>query len=329
MEQKLPAPDLRRLVLSLLRQIPAGRVSTYGDLARALGDERTRSARWLGEFLKNHPHASDCPCHRIVRSTGEIGLHITGDPLIKGRLLRREGIFVSAEGTVELNERFTDFDSPQPLALLRKFQRDLGRQVRQRRLSRTPKTFAGVDVAYRSDGTACGAYVLLDAKTLEVQHEIRCFMEVEFPYIPGYLTYRELPVMWELCRQAREAGRLADVIFCDGNGRLHPWRAGIAVCLGVTLDHPVIGIGKSLLCGTTDPGSRNSEEPFPIFDQEEPVAMGVKTHSGSRPVFVSVGNRISLSQATLLARQAMTQHRVPEPIYFADRLTKRLRREAE
>jgi deoxyribonuclease V len=325
-ELEFPTADLRNVVLSLLRQIPVGSVSTYGDLARALGDEKTRSARWLGEFLKDHPHSPDCPCHRIVRSTGEIGLHISGDPLVKVQRLEQEGTFVSPMGTVDVTDRFTGFNSPRPLEQLREFQMELGRRVRQKRLPAAPRTLAGVDVAYRSDGTACGAYVLLDAATLEVLHEIRCFMDVDFPYIPGYLTYREMPVMLELCRQARNAGQLADVIFCDGNGRLHPWRAGIAVCLGVVLDHPVIGIGKSLLCGTIDSKCKDIDGSCPVIDQEERVAMAVKANQNSKAVYVSVGNRITLAEATLLARQSMTRHRVPEPIYFADRLTKQLRR---
>lgn len=324
----LPQVDLQAEVLLLLDQIPRGSVTTYGDLARALGDEKARSARWLGEFLQNHPHHATCPCHRVVRATGEIGLHVSGDPLVKRSLLEQEGIPVTAAGIVDLSRRFHGLHSSRPLERLREFQRTLGAAVSETPLTIMPGTVAGVDVAYRNDGLACGAYVLLDAGSATVLEEITLTLPVTFPYIPGYLTYRELPVMLELCRRAQAEGKLADVIFCDGNGRLHPWRAGIATCLGVLLDHPVIGIGKSLLCGRVDLKEMMAGELREVIDHEERIGYAVKTNDCACPVYVSVGHRAALREAALLTQQFMTHHRVPEPIYFSDRLSKRLRNQA-
>lgn len=324
----LPQVDLQAEVLLLLDQIPRGSVTTYGDLAQALGDERARSARWLGEFLQNHPHHATCPCHRVVRATGEIGLHVSGDPLVKRSLLEQEGIPVTAAGIVDLSRRFHGLHSSRPLERLREFQRKLGGAVSETPLTIVPRTVAGVDVAYRRDGLACGAYVLLDLASGNVLEEFTLTLPVTFPYIPGYLTYRELPAMLELCRRAQAEGKLADVIFCDGNGRLHPWRAGIATCLGVLLDHPVIGIGKSLLCGRVDLKEMTAGELREVIDHEERIGYAVKANDRARAVYVSVGHRAELGEAALLAKQLMTQHRVPEPIYFADRLSKRLRNQS-
>ena len=324
MSDELPNFDLPAEVLQLLSQIPRGQVTTYGDLARALGDDKTRSARWLGEYLHHHSHHRDCMCHRVIRASGEIGLHVSGDPHVKMKLLAREGISVSASGKVDLSHLFTQFQSRRPLEQLRSFQKSLRQDLRQTPLTQFPETFGAVDVAYREDGTACGAYLLLDAKTLQVRQELTVKMPVSFPYIPGYLTFRELPVMLELCERARTAGLLGDVIFCDGNGQLHPWRAGIATCLGVLLDHPTLGVGKSLLCGSVraedaDPAVQS------VYDGEEMLARVIRLSANAKPVYISVGHRITLDQASRMAQKSFAAHRVPEPIFLVDRLTKLLK----
>ena len=122
---------------------------------------------------------------------------------------------------------------------LRAYQTSLREQVRFEPLASDPRTIAGVDVAYRNDGTACGAYVELDAQTQRVVREVQATRDVTFPYLPGYLTFRELPVLYDVCRKAASESALADVIFVDGNGLLQSLRrAGIATCLGVVLDWP-------------------------------------------------------------------------------------------
>lgn len=322
-------PDLEAEVQKLLQQIPAGMVSTYGDLAVALGDDKTRSARWLGEYLTHHSHTSDCMCHRVVRKNGDIGLYVTGDPQVKAERLSREGVVVDETGRVRLTNRFTQFHSTSPLKGLRDFQQQLARQVKNLPVRRVPKTFGGIDVAYSRDGRACAAYVQIDARSLEPIYEQTLVRPVSFPYIPGYLTFRELPVMFELCQEVQRAGKLADVLFCDGNGRLHPWRAGIATCLGVLLDHPCIGVGKSLLCGKVIADSLVSGE-FDgvnrlVMDGEHVIGAEVSSTRKAKPVYVSVGQRITLSQAIEFTLKSISKHRLPETVFLADRLTKRLK----
>jgi len=316
-----PRIDLVTEVRELLLQIPPGRVTTYGDLARGLGDDKTRSARWLGEYLHHHVHTPDCPCHRVVRSGGEVGLHVSGDPQVKASLLKREGVAVSELGKVDVTRVFTQFVSARPLEQLREFQKELRSRIQETPFRRKPRTIGAVDVAYHDDETACGAYVLLNARTLAVEHELTITMPVTFPYIPGYLTFRELPVMLAICEQARSQGILGDVLFCDGNGKLHPWRAGIAVCLGVLLDHPAIGIGKSLLCGSIRASSDGTNAV--VCDGDEVIARVMQAPDSSSTVYLSVGNRITLETACKIVQPTFAAHRVPEPIFFADRLSKR------
>jgi len=327
MDQDFPdsLPDLPRAALELIRQIPVGMVSTYGDLARALGDDKARSARWLGELLKDHHHTSGCPCHRVVRSTGEVGTYISGDPRHKAALLRSEGVRVSDAGIVDISRRFTDYRSDHPLARLRLRQQELAGRVRREPLEHPPRTVGAVDVAYGADGLARGAYVQLEYPSLHVRQELTIELPVRFPYIPGYLTFRELPVMWTLYRQAAEHGIPADVLFVDGNGSLHPWRAGIATCLGVLLDHPVIGVGKSLLCGRVDLAEMATDEERPVTDGGEVIGYAMKSMSRSRPVFVSIGNRITFPEAVAVTRSCLRGRRLPEPIRLADRLSKQVK----
>ncbi len=321
-------PDLPGEVQSLLSQIPAGTVTTYGDLARALGDERARSARWLGDYLSNHAHTESCPCHRVVRSNGEIGLSVLGDPLLKAKRLRAEGISVSDTGKVDFTQRWTDFHSSRPLECLRQFQVQLAARVKSSPLQKSPRTLGGIDAAYTSDGHVIAAYVELDADSLEVCSEHGLIRPVSFPYIPGYLTFRELPAMLELCLQIRDHQGLADVIFCDGNGQLHPWRAGIATCLGVALDHPMIGIGKSLLCGRVQP-EQISDRSLAVKADDENIAAAVGHENSTKRVYASVGHRITLSEAVQLTEQSQGKRVLPVPIQLADRLSKRLKRPDE
>jgi deoxyribonuclease V len=315
-------PDLQRHLDALLRQVPRGRVTTYGELARALGD--VRAARWVGESLLNHPHNDRCGCHRVVRSTGEVGLYVTGDAAEKAARLVRDGITVEDQ-RVNLTSamRAGEFDSPAPLRRLVDFQQSVRRRLQLTPLRREPGLLCGLDVAYLPDGTASGAAVLIDAATLETVGEESGRMPAAFPYIPGYLAFRELPLMMMIWRLAAAHASRGVVCFVDGNGMLHPRRAGVASCFGVLADVPTIGIGKSLLCGRVEPSGPSAAEAPPVVDQGEIVARSLKSRDSSRPIYVSVGNRLTLEDAVRLTRRCLTEHRLPEPIHRADRLSKR------
>jgi deoxyribonuclease V len=315
-------PDLGAAVLSLLRQVKRKRVTTYGELARALGD--VRAARWVGEFLRDHPHGETCPCHRVVRGTGEVGLYATGDPLEKIARLIEEGIAVE-DGRADLGRLMSsaEFRSPAPLSKLIEFQDTVARRLRMTPLEGEPELLCGLDVAYRRDGSAQGAAVLLDATTLDTVWEGTYRTPVAFPYIPGYLAFRELPVLLDLWEQAKAEARGAVACFVDGNGRLHPRRAGVASCFGLLAGVPTIGIGKSLLCGRVDADSAQADDTPPVVHAGEVVARTVRCRESSRPFYVSVGNGLTLDDALRLARRCLTTHRLPEPIHRADRLSKR------
>lgn len=323
-------PDLVGELRELLRQVPTGRVTMYGELARALGD--VRAARWIGEFLvREHGHTTDCPCHRVVRSTGEIGLYVSGNEREKASRLRAEGVAVR-NGHVDTRTalRAAEFVSSSPLTRLSAFQDEVGRRVRMSLLTESPEFLCGLDVAYAEDGTAVGAAVVLSVDRLDLVREFTCRRPAAFPYIPGYLAFRELPVLLDLWTQIASKFPSGVLCFVDGNGRLHPRRAGIASCFGLLADVPTIGIGKSLLCGRVTPptGERANPavQPGDIVLGDEVIGRAVRPDdSTGPPVYASVGHRLTLDEVAAWTKEVWRSRRLPEPIWLADRLSKRTR----
>jgi deoxyribonuclease V len=128
--------------------------------------------------------------------------------------------------------------------------------------------------------------------------------------------------MLQAWRSACAAGFAPDAVLIDGNGILHPRRAGIAACFGLLADVPTIGIGKTLLCGRVDCESVTVSEPQPVVHENQLIGMAVKSTDGSRPIFVSPGNRVDLNGAVDFVRRLFAGHRLPEPLHRADRLSK-------
>ncbi len=177
---------------------------------------------------------------------------------------------------------------------------------------RTPlRRVAGVDVTYRGD-LAIAAVVVLDARTLEVVETATAIVKTIIPYIPTLLAFREAgPAAAAIKRLNTDF----DLLFVDGNGRLHPYKAGFACHLGVMLDIPTIGIAKRLLCGKLGEW-RGSVAP--VYLNSEIVGMAVRTLPRAKPIYVSVGHRISLQSAVKLTLWYTRQRRkLPLPLALA------------
>ncbi|MBN2296146.1 MAG: endonuclease V [Pirellulales bacterium] len=333
-------PNLAKNLGDLLSQIPAGRVTTYGRLAQALGD--SIASRWVGHFGLHHSHDGNCHCHRVVRATGHLGLYVAGDTAAKARRLSKEGVIV--EGTrpeemrVDLNRyEFDDFQTDYPLKKLRRLQHDLAAKVRLSRRTRIPPQVAGVDVSYTpsargssgesSTDWAVAAYVLVDSDNGSVVWSTTVSRPAVFPYITTYLTFRELPILLELMKKVHRAGRDCPVIMVDGTGILHPRRAGIASFLGVAAAQPTVGVIKKRLCGRVDIDDMRHLESRPVMLDEQQVGAAIRPTRGShRPIFVSPGHRVDIDFATELARRMLFGRRLPQPLYEADRLSRSVAR---
>ncbi|MBI3015411.1 MAG: deoxyribonuclease V [Candidatus Tectomicrobia bacterium] len=203
-------------------------------------------------------------------------------------------------------------------------QRRLAPLVKTSGRKKTLHTIAGIDVSYnRKDPLLHAGVVVLSCEDLEVL-EVSCASgTVTFPYVPGLLSFREIPVVLKAWRKLKVR---PDCILCDGQGLAHPRRFGLACHLGLVLDLPSVGCAKSRLLGTyEEPGfSRGSRSP--LWDRGEEIGAVLRTQDGVAPVFVSVGHKITLDRAIDLVLSTCRRYRLPEPIREAHRRVNERRR---
>ena len=184
-------------------------------------------------------------------------------------------------------------------------------------------TVGGVDVSYdlRSPHLFAAA-VVLDARTLEPIESVGVRGKALFPYVPGYLSFREAPAALDAIGRLRHP---PDLLICDGHGRAHPRRFGLACHLGMWLDMPTIGCAKTRLVGThAEPGPRRGAHRR-LVDGGEVIGEVVRTRDGVKPVYVSVGHRVSLETARRWVLR-LSRTRLPETTRAAHAEVNRLRR---
>jgi deoxyribonuclease V len=322
MAQRFPiVPDLTRNLRRLLAQVPPGCVTTCGDLAEALGNRI--AACWVGHFALHHEHDADCPCHRIVRAGGQLGGYAAGSTAAKARRLSEEGIAVRGSAIDLERFGFCDFVSDRPLDKLRQVQEALQRRIVLRPRRRMPRFVGGVDVAYPRPDLGVAAYALVETATGELVWSTTMRRRVTFPYISTYLSFREIPILLDLLDEVRKAGRMAQVLMVDGGGILHHRHAGIASHLGVAASLPTVGVTKKLLCGQVDIEAMTPGESRPVIFEEQLLGVALRPTAGShRPIFISPGHRVDLEFCERLVRRLLLGRRLPEPIYWADRLSR-------
>jgi len=198
----------------------------------------------------------------------------------------------------------------------RKLQKTLaGRVIRENRLG-TVKTVAGIDVGVRDD-VARAAVIVLTFPGFETVARVSAVQRIQFPYIPGLLTFREGPV---ILNALGRLGRKPDLLIFDGQGIAHPCRLGIASHIGLIVDLPSIGCAKSRLCGEyQEPGVEHGSH-VPLIDHGETIGSIVRTRTGVKPVFVSIGHRIDLKTSVDYILNACKGYRLPETTRKAHRM---------
>ncbi len=178
-------------------------------------------------------------------------------------------------------------------------------------------TVAGVDASYREIGRA--AIAVFSFPDLALLEEVTATKEAPFPYIPGLLAFREGPVA--LAAYERLTIQ-PDLLIFDAHGYAHPRRMGLASHLGVYLDRPSIGCAKSRLVGKYEEPGPEPGAWSPLMSRGEEIGRVVRTKARTRPIFVSVGYRITLSLAVEVVLRCVRGYRLPEPTRIADKLTK-------
>ena len=170
---------------------------------------------------------------------------------------------------------------------------------------------AGVDVAY-IDGHAIGAVAVLDYASLSLVEAQVAETKTSLPYIPTLLSFREIKPARAVIKKLKTR---PDVFLVDAQGIAHPYRLGFASHLGLLLDEPTIGVAKSLLCGTVEP---NHEKGWlPITEKGEVIGAELSRNKKERPIYVSVGHKVSLKRAIEVVRHCTKATRIPEPIRLA------------
>ena len=167
---------------------------------------------------------------------------------------------------------------------------------------------AGVDVAYLK-GTSVGAVAVLDYGTLSLVEFQVAHVKTRFPYVPTFLSFREISPAYSAIKKLHIK---PDVFLVDGQGFAHPYGLGFASHLGLILDKPTVGVAKSLLCGKVEPVDEGGRVAA-LKDKGEVVGAVVVTKQGTKPVYVSVGHRISLMRATEIVMECTEKYRIPEP----------------
>jgi len=192
-------------------------------------------------------------------------------------------------------------------------QRRLGEKVLTEGNAGRIRYAAGVDVGFKGD-RAIAAIAVVDMTNLELHdHAVACRL-IEFPYIPGLLSFREIPVMLEALEKINT---VPDVILCDGQGIAHPRRLGIAAHLGVLTDMRTIGVAKSRLIGTHEAVPVPKGEWVPLLDKNETIGAVLRTREGVKPLFISIGHGIDLVSAIEVVMRCITRYRLPETTRWA------------
>ncbi|MFC3383795.1 endonuclease V [Couchioplanes azureus] len=189
------------------------------------------------------------------------------------------------------------------------------------RLESRPRSVVGLDVSYEKEtNRVCAAAVVIELETLEVRETSLCFGEAAFPYVPGLLAFREVPILTEaLARLASDV----EVLVCDGYGIAHPRRFGLACHVGVVTGLPSFGVAKTpFTAGFVEPeAGRGSWSP--LSEEGEVLGRALRTQNEVKPVFVSVGHRIGLDQACELTLALSPRYRIPEAVRQADIASRR------
>ena len=298
--------DLYEYTYNLVRQIPKGYVSSYGAVARALGD--IRASRAVGQMMNQNPHPDNMPCYKIVYSDGRVGGFALGQKE-KIKRLRHDNITIKDEKITDFESVFfNDFKTNYPLKTCRREQLQLRKKVNLTNQLNEDEisTIAGFDVAYSTKeyDRSCVACVVIDYKSKNIVETKTLFQQTKFPYIPTYLTFRETPLINQIYTMLNKK---PSVLMFDGNGILHPYKFGLASHAGVLLNKPSIGIAKSLLCGKKQVNDY-------ITYEDEILGKALYAHDNvKKPVYVSPGNLVSLSISYKIASN-LSRYKHPKPI---------------
>jgi deoxyribonuclease V len=180
------------------------------------------------------------------------------------------------------------------------------------------KTVAGVDVGFEENNTITRAAVaVLDFESLELIESAIARRPTTFPYVPGLLSFREIPAILQAMLELKA---VPDLLLCDGQGIAHPRRFGIAAHLGLLTDIPAVGVAKSRLIGTHAEVPTEKGSYVPLMDKGEQIGVVLRSRTNVKPLYISPGQRISMQSSIKFVMKCITRYRLPETTRYAHRL---------
>lgn len=183
----------------------------------------------------------------------------------------------------------------------------------------TVRYVAGVDVGYdKADAVSQAAVTVLSYPSLELQQQAVVRTPTAFPYVPGFLSFREVPAVLDALEKIDP---MPDLILCDGQGLAHPRRFGLACHLGVVTSIATIGVAKSRFIGEHSEVGFDRGSWQPLLHEGEIVGAALRTQAGVKPIYVSIGHKVSLTDAIEYVLRCAPKYRLPETTRSADRLT--------
>lgn len=197
----------------------------------------------------------------------------------------------------------------------REIQRSLASQVVRKSEIDVPRLIAGADISHEDErGMAKAAVVVLRFPELVLIETSVIEQRVEFPYVPGFLSFREIPLVLAACERLTLT---PDLFIADAQGIAHPRRLGLASHLGLFLDVPTIGCAKSILCGRHDDLEEEPGASSLLLDRDEVVGAALRTKRSVKPVYVSIGHKVDLEAALYWVMACCNGYRLPEPTRLA------------
>jgi len=314
-------------------------VEVDDDLAGAV---LKNGAQGSGELIARVPDGETAVEVKNVYAVLFANVDFNGRVLSHRNEVRRKALYDEARHATQMRLRVKHKWNVST-AKARKIQEELrGRWVGEDRL-REIRTVAGLDAAFvltgsqtfkamqnrwavlREANQAIAAVVVYKYPEMEELERAYAKVRLEFPYVPGFLSFREIPALLAALAKLKT---MPGLFFCDGQGYAHPRRMGLASHLGIVLDRPTIGCAKSILIGTH--GSLGDEQGAwaALKDGEETIGAALRTRAGANPVYVSQGHRVSLETALRLTLAVSDGRRVPRPTRDADRYVREVKRMA-
>ena len=206
----------------------------------------------------------------------------------------------------------------------RQLQESLREQVRLEPLGQPPRLIAGADISFNKyEDTVYAGFSILDSQSLQTIAHSLVITKIHFPYIPGLLSFREIPALLEAWQQIPEKPEL---VMVDGHGIAHPRRLGIATHFGLATDTPSMGVAKKKLVGDFQEPEQEAGSFSPLEHKQETVGYVFRSKNKVKPLFISPGHKTSLSDVLALIKQTSGKYRLPETTRKAHLLVNQLRR---